>query len=597
MLSSHGHSSLIIPLLNTFIFVILTFSHNFVKAETDARDRRPNGPPPGPPPPPWMWPGNDVPLHFQFDNNRFSRLPPDQRQNFEGPKTSEQQQHFEMLPTRSANESSLDSSDDSSMEDDSDDANHTFSTKQAAMGANKWPTRGGGNGIDDFHQGDMQPNNQGPWQGDPNGRFVNQPPMPPSMLKAKKDFDFDDHDYDDKKKDSTHAGLKVGLGVGISVGVSIILIAIIIFACWRWRRNKKKLSSLMGSNGRSILGSSASSSTSGGSNNYIDNLPVVVDDQWAMDRRNVIVDYETKLGSGAFCNVHKGKIKGPAAVRVVSQNLIAVQKFTDCEIAVKVLPAFADDIARSDFMQEINFMKSLNYHPHLVSMLGYVPDGRNPLLIVEYCAQGDLLHFVRQHRAIIEHGYENGAGLKILSLVSFAWQISAGLEYLNSVGCIHRDVAARNVLLDADQTCKIADFGLCRLTDNLLYTARGGRLPIRWMALESLKSFEYSFKSDTWAYGVLLWELTSLGQVPYSNVENHLIMEFLEAGNRLEKPVHCPKEIYELMECCWRADPLQRPSFTDICEFLRKVLENAAPDYGYVIQELPNAADDHVDDV
>jgi serine/threonine protein kinase len=90
--------------------------------------------------------------------------------------------------------------------------------------------------------------------------------------------------------------------------------------------------------------------------------------------------------------------------------------------------------------------------------------------------------------------------------MSFAWQISSGLEYLTNLGHIHRDVAARNVLLDKNNVCKISDFGLCRTANNQLYISKGGRLPFRWMAIESLKNFEYSAKTDV--YVVIFKPLT-----------------------------------------------------------------------------------------
>uniref|UniRef100_A0A914DQZ0 Protein kinase domain-containing protein n=1 Tax=Acrobeloides nanus TaxID=290746 RepID=A0A914DQZ0_9BILA len=229
-------------------------------------------------------------------------------------------------------------------------------------------------------------------------------------------------------------------------------------------------------------------------------------------------------------------------------------------------------------------------------MLGYVADARSPLLIVEYCSQGDLLHLIRERKHEIANGYENQSGLKIKDLVSFSWQISNGLEYLNSLGCIHRDVAARNVLVNQGNVCKIGDFGLCRLTDNLLYTARGGRLPLRWMAPESLKSFEYSFKSDVWSYGIVLYELFSLGEVPYSTIENRHLLDFLESGERLSKPIYCPEEIYQVMLKCWRLQPEERPSFREICPIFIRILENATAEYGYV-QTIPDEPVQQVDDV
>ncbi|KAE9552494.1 hypothetical protein FO519_004307 [Halicephalobus sp. NKZ332] len=427
--------------------------------------------------------------------------------------------------------------------------------------------------------------NGGPWTSNP-------PPPPPPMGPVKYDGDGDEVDpelraqiqgfLDSKFVPHHQETTNIGLILGLAISIPLFVIITCILGCCIYHQRRRFI------NTKKILGSHSPSHDSN-SYNHLEMYgkhsppPITCTDPWAMDRTKVIVEYDKKLGAGAFCNVHKGHINGPAAVRRVFPDLISVQKFADCAVAVKLLPSFADDIARSDFNQEINFMKSLNYHPHLVCMLGYVSDPRNPLLLVEYCANGDLLHLIRGHRTEIEHGYENDQGLKIKNLVSFAWQISNGLEYVNSIGCIHRDVAARNVLVDADYSCKIGDFGLCRLTDNLLYTARGGRLPLRWMAIESLKSFEYSFKSDVWSYGILLWELLSLGEVPYGTVENQQLLEFLESGQRLQKPIHCPVEFYEIMKACWRKDPDLRPRFSEICEILRKILEAATEDYGYLI--------------
>ncbi|VDD85627.1 unnamed protein product [Enterobius vermicularis] len=263
-------------------------------------------------------------------------------------------------------------------------------------------------------------------------------------------------------------------------------------------------------------------------------------------------------------------------------------KFTDCDCAVKVLPEIADDIARSDFVQEINFMKTLQYHSHLVSMLGWAEENGIPMLLVEYCKQGDLLHLLRSKKDEIIKGYENNGLLKIRDLVSFGWQISNGLEYLSGVGCIHRDVAARNVLVDEFNVAKISDFGLCRLTDCLLYTGRGGRLPLKWMAPESLESFEYTPKSDVWSYGVLLYEIFSFGEVPYTLVETSELLAFLKSGKRLTRPANCPQEIYSLMMKCWNANAAERPSFAEICSTLIKIIENSTPNYGYV-----NAVNDY----
>ncbi|CAJ0572704.1 unnamed protein product, partial [Mesorhabditis spiculigera] len=315
-------------------------------------------------------------------------------------------------------------------------------------------------------------------------------------------------------------------------------------------------------------------------------------DPWEMPRSNLIIDYENKLGSGAFCNVFKGRIVGEAPV-VTLQPSLRTNGFRDCEVAVKMLPSFADDIARSDFMQEINFMKSLRYHQHLVSMLGFVSDRRSPMLVVEFCGHGDLLHYIRERKELIRSGVDNASGVTIKEIVSFAWQIAQGLEYLNSVGCIHRDVAARNVLVADNHVCKIGDFGLCRLTDSLLYTARGGRLPLKWMAPESLSTFEYSFKSDVWSYGILLWELFSLGEVPFAGVQTTDLLLYIRAGNRPDRPAFCTDEVWTILMACWHLEADKRPTFTDLGRKFGGILEIATENYGYLIPTARISTDSH----
>uniref|UniRef100_A0A914WBN2 Protein kinase domain-containing protein n=1 Tax=Plectus sambesii TaxID=2011161 RepID=A0A914WBN2_9BILA len=305
-------------------------------------------------------------------------------------------------------------------------------------------------------------------------------------------------------------------------------------------------------------------------------------DDWTVPRDQLEILYDQKLGSGAFCCVYKGKLSGPAPVCKINPSIQTSRLYSDCDVAIKMLPAYSDDIAKSDFFQEMNFMKALKYHPHLLCLLGTAWDQSEPCLITEYCVNGDLLHYVRQKKEEIKNAQDRPDDLRLKDLLCFSWQVSDGMDFLSSRGCIHRDLAARNVLVDCTNTAKIADFGLCRLMDSPLYSARGGRLPIKWMAIESLRCYEYSSKSDVWSFGVLLFELFSLGDVPFPRVQPADMIDHLIAGNRLEQPEYCTDEIYTLMQSCWRESPDERPNFEIVRSQLAAIIESSSINYGYI---------------
>uniref|UniRef100_A0A914VBH8 Protein kinase domain-containing protein n=1 Tax=Plectus sambesii TaxID=2011161 RepID=A0A914VBH8_9BILA len=320
-------------------------------------------------------------------------------------------------------------------------------------------------------------------------------------------------------------------------------------------------------------------------------------DAWEVSSDQLKIFNNEKLGSGAFCFVFKGKLVGKAPICKI-QPSVATQCFENCEVAVKKLPEYAGDLAKDDFVQEIDFMKRIGYHPHLISILGCITDHQlDPCLIIEYCCNGDLLKYVRNRR--LETGHEeimrtyypvtvDEMALRFKDLLSFAWQISDGMDYLSARGCIHRDVAARNVLVNEMKVAKIGDFGLCRLMDTATYTTRGGRLPIKWMALESLQDYQYTTKSDVWSFGVLLYELFSLGDVPYSLIQPTDMIDYLRSGKRLEKPEHCADHVYSIMQDCWKEKPDERPFFSDLKMELGTLLSYATKEYGYLDMRKPS---------
>lgn len=159
-------------------------------------------------------------------------------------------------------------------------------------------------------------------------------------------------------------------------------------------------------------------------------------------------------------------------------------------------------------------------------------------------------------------------------LLSFAKQICDGMDFLSRKKVVHRDLAARNILVCSDKTVKISDFGLSRdiYQDNFYRKTGNGKLPIKWLALESMTHQVYTSQSDVWSFGILLYEIVTLGAVPYSSISVENILKVLRTGYRMERPNHCHMLLYELMTLCWHTNPTDRPSFDELSEKLHNFL-------------------------
>ncbi|XP_034667778.1 macrophage colony-stimulating factor 1 receptor 1 isoform X2 [Drosophila subobscura] len=168
-------------------------------------------------------------------------------------------------------------------------------------------------------------------------------------------------------------------------------------------------------------------------------------------------------------------------------------------------------------------------------------------------------------------------------LHNFALQIANGMRFLEEQEITHRDLAARNVLIDNNKTLKISDFGLSR---HGIYTnTKTRKLPLRWLSIEAIRDNVYSSKSDIWAYGVVLWEIGTLGASPYPTISNSELIPFLLAGNRLQRPDICTPQVYTIMLQCWLEEPEERPTF----DALYRVL---SPKTTYV--DINSLSDDYV---
>ncbi|KAL5961763.1 Focal adhesion kinase 1 [Taenia solium] len=173
---------------------------------------------------------------------------------------------------------------------------------------------------------------------------------------------------------------------------------------------------------------------------------------------------------------------------------------------------------------------------------------------------------------------ERQGGIALSTLVTFCHQLSSALAYLEALKIVHRDVAARNVLVANDNCVKLADFGMARQLaqgEEFYVAEQGGKVPIKWMAPESLKSRIFSSASDVWMFGVCMWEILSFGLKPFHNTSNAEAVAAIGRGERLARPATCPASHYRLMLECWMDDPLLRPTFNTLQPKLREILSEA----------------------
>ncbi|XP_055758972.1 focal adhesion kinase 1-like, partial [Salvelinus fontinalis] len=164
--------------------------------------------------------------------------------------------------------------------------------------------------------------------------------------------------------------------------------------------------------------------------------------------------------------------------------------------------------------------------------------------------------------------------LDLASLILYAFQLSTALAYLESKRFVHRDIAARNVLVSSVDCVKLGDFGLSRyMEDSSYYKASKGKLPIKWMAPESINFRRFTSASDVWMFGVCMWEILIYGVKPFQGVKNNDVIGRIENGERLTMPHNCPPTLYSLMTKCWAYDPSKRPCFTELKAQLSQILE------------------------
>ncbi|XP_068134509.1 vascular endothelial growth factor receptor 3 isoform X2 [Hyperolius riggenbachi] len=325
-----------------------------------------------------------------------------------------------------------------------------------------------------------------------------------------------------------------------------------------------------------------------------------------------------------------GKVLGHGAFgKVVEASAFGISKSSSCEtVAVKMLKEGATASEHKALMSELKILIHIGNHLNVVNLLGACTKTNGPLMvIVEFCKYGNLSNYLRtkrdgfipyrersprsrsQVRSMVEaviadriarEGVNEGAifgrilmtkthnqrntelkdlwhcPLTMEDLICYSFQVARGMEFLSSRKCIHRDLAARNILLSENNVVKICDFGLARdIYKDPDYVRKGSaRLPLKWMAPESIFDKVYTTQSDVWSFGVLLWEIFSLGASPYPGVQiNEDFCQRLKDGTRMRAPEYATTDVYRIMLSCWHGDPKERPTFTDLVEILGDLLQ------------------------
>lgn len=264
------------------------------------------------------------------------------------------------------------------------------------------------------------------------------------------------------------------------------------------------------------------------------------------------LEFGDVLGSGAFGTVYEGywQPEGDA------------HRY---HVAIKVLnEETASPEASKELLQEGVVMASMD-HVNVVRLY-CVCMGQQMMLVSQFVPLGALISYLKKSKNT----------LNAHTMLNFAVQIARGMEYLEEKRMVHRDLAARNVLVQSPRCVKITDFGLTRIIEvgESNFTATGGKVPVRWMAPESLRKKVYTHKSDVWSFGVVVWEILTFGARPYQGKKGREILTMLDQGHRLDQPLTCTIDIYAMLLECWLRDPDSRPTFSELAWKLEEMLQD-----------------------
>uniref|UniRef100_A0A8D2AHZ5 Protein tyrosine kinase 7 (inactive) n=1 Tax=Sus scrofa TaxID=9823 RepID=A0A8D2AHZ5_PIG len=262
----------------------------------------------------------------------------------------------------------------------------------------------------------------------------------------------------------------------------------------------------------------------------------------------------TTLGKSEFGEVFLAKAQG--LEEGVAETLVLVKSLQS-----------RDEQQQLDFRRELEMFGKLS-HPNVVRLLGLCREAEPHYMVLEYVDLGDLKQFLRISKSKDEKLKSQPLSTK--QKVALCAQVALGMEHLSNNRFVHKDLAARNCLVSAQRQVKVSALGLSKdVYNSEYYHFRQAWVPLRWMSPEAILEGDFSTKSDVWAFGVLMWEVFTHGEMPHDGQADDEVLADLQAGKaRLPQPEGCPSKLYRLMQRCWALSPKDRPSFSEIANAL-----------------------------